>query len=54
MNDKLEITVDAKTIYDSLKKLESQGEEMIAHQKKTNGRVTKCEDEIQSIKDFKN
>ena len=37
--DKLTIEVDARTIYDSLKNLESKMEEMIGHQKHTNGSV---------------
>jgi len=44
--DKFTIEVDARTIYDSLKNLESKMEEMITHQKETNGRVTKNEKKV--------
>ena len=37
--DKFTIEVDARTIYDSLRSMESKMEEMIMHQKHTNGSV---------------
>jgi len=46
MKDKLTIQIDARTIYDSLKSLEGKMEEMINHQKLTNGRVTKNENKL--------
>jgi len=39
MSDKFTIEIDARTIYDSLKNMEAKMEEMIRHQKHTNGSV---------------
>jgi len=49
--DKLTIEVDAKTIYDSLSDLGSKMEEMIRHQKHTNGTVRENSESIQRNSD---
>lgn len=45
--DNFTISVSAKEIYDSLNEIKSLQREMIEHQKKTNGRVTKAEGELE-------
>lgn len=51
--DSFEIKVDKKWLYDTLMRLEGKVEEIIGHQKKTNGRVKECEGNIEDLKTFK-
>ena len=46
MADKLTIEVSIKDIYDSVQELKKTTADILSHVKKTNGRVTKCEDKI--------
>ena len=46
MSDKLTIEIDAKTLYDSIKDLGNKMDDMIKHQKVTNGRVNDLEEDF--------
>jgi len=50
--DKLIIEVDAKTLYDGITNLSTKLDEVIEHAKKTNGRVTKTEEDVEKLKSF--
>lgn len=53
MPQDLKITVSAKTVYDGIVRLETKMEEMINHQKETNGKVKANTRNIEKIHEFK-
>ena len=53
MNGNLEIKVSAKDVYDSLKRVEGKVEELIEHQKETDGKVKCNKREIAKLHTFK-